>query len=259
MSRIKRWAKGRQGVSSVVLSLAATGAAVNDGAISTAEAPLGAVVLLPAIALVVAIVAVLWDINVPDAPRFTRGSAPSATRQFREDANAAIVADRNSFLFAKRWFFIGTGCPPVRLKPEFVAEARQRKEVEPVLVAYTPSRRYWCFQDRWVWENQGLESRDVLALLRERDRKQARNLERAHVLLDVEEGLAAPMPRQRAPIPRDVRQAVFSRDGGRCVECLSDFDLQYDHVIPFSMGGADTLQNLQLLCSACNQSKGASI
>lgn len=259
MRRIKRWARGRQGVSSIVLSLIMTGAAVNAGMVSAVEAPLAAVLVLPVVALVVAVVAVFWDSNVPNAPRFTKSQPPSATRQFREDSNAAIVADRNGYLFAKRWYFIGTGCPPVRLKPEFVSEAMQRKEAEPVLVAFTPHRRYWCFQGRWVWENQGLEPRDVLALLRERDRKQARNLERAHVLLDVEQGLAAPLTRQRAPIPRDVRQAVFSRDGGRCIECRSDFDLQYDHVIPFSMGGADTLQNLQLLCSSCNQRKGATI
>jgi hypothetical protein len=216
-------------------------------------------VLLPAVAAVVAVVAVLWDGSVPGAPRFTRAQAPSTSRQFREDANAKIVTDRGGFLFAKRWFFIGTGCAPVRLQPEFVADARSRQAVEPVLVAYTPCRRYWWFQDRWIWENQALESRDVLALLRERERKRTRSLERAHVLLDVEQGFADFLPRQRTPIARDVKQAVFTRDGGRCVECRSDFDLQYDHVIPFSMGGADTVQNLQLLCSSCNQHKGASL
>ena len=65
------------------------------------------------------------------------------------------------------------------------------------------------------------------------------------------------LPR-RAPIPRDVRLAVWERDGGRCVDCGSDFELQYDHVIPFSVGGATTVANLQLLCAGCNRDKGAS-
>jgi 5-methylcytosine-specific restriction endonuclease McrA len=49
---------------------------------------------------------------------------------------------------------------------------------------------------------------------------------------------------------------VFRRDGGRCVECGSDFDIQYDHVIPVALGGANTVENLQILCAPCNQRKG---
>jgi 5-methylcytosine-specific restriction endonuclease McrA len=69
----------------------------------------------------------------------------------------------------------------------------------------------------------------------------------------------APAAPRREPIPREIRLAVWQRDGGRCVECGSDFDLQYDHVIPLSMGGATSVQNLQLLCADCNRAKGASL
>jgi hypothetical protein len=64
---------------------------------------------------------------------------------------------------------------------------------------------------------------------------------------------------RRAPIPRDIRYAVFERDGGSCVECGGNFDLQYDHVIPLALGGANTLGNLQLLCAPCNQRKGSTL
>jgi 5-methylcytosine-specific restriction endonuclease McrA len=36
-------------------------------------------------------------------------------------------------------------------------------------------------------------------------------------------------------------------------------DLEVDHIIPVSLGGSDTLDNKQLLCSKCNREKGTAI
>jgi 5-methylcytosine-specific restriction endonuclease McrA len=129
----------------------------------------------------------------------------------------------------------------------------QRLQPTPVLTS--DARVYWLFEDRLYWEGDQLRPHDVLALIRERERRQQRKLERAHAAMAAN---AAGAPR-REVIPRDIRLAVFERDGGRCAECGSNFDIQYDHVIPFSMGGASTVENLQILCSDCNRLKGASL
>jgi hypothetical protein len=59
----------------------------------------------------------------------------------------------------------------------------------------------------------------------------------------------------RKRIPRDVRNAVWIRDAGLCVECAADDYLEFDHIIPVSKGGSNTLQNIQLLCRRCNATK----
>ena len=60
-------------------------------------------------------------------------------------------------------------------------------------------------------------------------------------------------------IPQDVKDKVWNRDGGKCVECGTNQNLEFDHIIPFSKGGANTYRNLQLLCESCNRSKSDSI
>lgn len=64
---------------------------------------------------------------------------------------------------------------------------------------------------------------------------------------------------KREPIPREIVDAVYKRDGGRCVYCGSTANLQLDHIIPFSKGGATSVENLQLLCQKCNIEKSNKI
>jgi hypothetical protein len=64
-----------------------------------------------------------------------------------------------------------------------------------------------------------------------------------------------PKPRREA-IPRAVQREVWQRDGGRCVECGTKERLCFDHIVPFSRGGSNSVRNLQLLCEGCNGTKG---
>jgi hypothetical protein len=63
-------------------------------------------------------------------------------------------------------------------------------------------------------------------------------------------------PVRTRSIPQWVKIAVATRDGGRCRQCGSDYDLQYDHIVPYSRGGSSTdVSNIQLLCGPCNRRK----
>lgn len=69
-------------------------------------------------------------------------------------------------------------------------------------------------------------------------------------------GTAAPRKPRREAIPRAVQREVWQRDGGACVECGDRALLCFDHIVPLSKGGANTVRNIQLLCEGCNLSKG---
>jgi hypothetical protein len=60
-------------------------------------------------------------------------------------------------------------------------------------------------------------------------------------------------------IPSEVKMNVWRRDQGKCVQCGSKENLEYDHIIPVSKGGSNTERNIQLLCQTCNRKKAAGI
>lgn len=61
-------------------------------------------------------------------------------------------------------------------------------------------------------------------------------------------------------IPSSVKQAVWKRDGGKCITCGAQDGLHFDHIIPYSKGGTSTsVENIQLLCARHNLAKKANI
>ena len=65
-------------------------------------------------------------------------------------------------------------------------------------------------------------------------------------------------------IPSGIRLKVLNRDNFSCIFCgkspATDFGtkLHLDHIVPFSKGGTNKIENLQTLCSECNLGKGDS-
>ena len=63
----------------------------------------------------------------------------------------------------------------------------------------------------------------------------------------------------KLPNYRTHRHRLYGEQEGICIGCDTHFPfkvMEVDHVLPKSRGGTDHFENLQLLCSHCNRSKG---
>ncbi len=61
------------------------------------------------------------------------------------------------------------------------------------------------------------------------------------------------------PNYRTHRHRLYGKQEGVCLGCDTHFPfrvMEVDHILPRSQGGTDHFDNLQLLCSGCNRSKG---
>lgn len=79
-------------------------------------------------------------------------------------------------------------------------------------------------------------------------------------------GVAVPKAK---PIGIRQRYRIFDRDGDRCVACgcavvrhgrFSPWSVapgHVDHIVPRARGGQNEDANLRVLCTTCNESKGA--
>jgi HNH endonuclease len=197
-----------------------------------------------------------WEGSVPPVPRFAQPKPPSGSLRasIRRDGNASIEGETWRFLWLqrRRYWFVGTGCPPHKLMEHQYEDLSERRITEPVLLAASGERQYWWWGEEFYWDNGRYTPEDVRAVVLKHERQNRKELEHARDLLAIDGVIPG---RKREPIPEEVRRFVFRRDGGRCQNCGSQELLQYDHVIPFSMGGSSEPENLQLLCAPCNKAK----
>lgn len=172
----------------------------------------------------------------------------------REVKNAGW-ARQGAWIFKRHVFVVGKVRAAKAVKPAELAAMDEAQRDGAVHVLVDGARSYWWCLGRYYWEDEQLSAEDVHALAFERRLRADRKLKRARTTVATAE---LPSGRRDA-VPVELRHAVWARDGGRCVSCGADFDLQFDHVIPVAMGGATSERNLQLLCAPCNREKGASL
>lgn len=141
-------------------------------------------------------------------------------------------------------------------RPEF-SERQEQQRHRPAAITSIGDRRYWQFENRFYWENEGLRSAEIRALLVTRDQRRQQQIDRAQATLAM--GEVSRSLRRRQAIPDDAKQYVWTRDEGRCRNCGATGELQYDHIIPVSMGGSNSVENLQILCGPCNRRKSAGL
>lgn len=240
-NRVSPWLQTREGVAS------ASAAAVVCWILwALVSAPLFADVLGAAVAVIlVSIAARLWESRTaPRAPAFSLIRAPvDGGVDVQHDPNAGFWRDKQGFLWGYRIWFAGTGCPKRRVRPDTYLRLRAWCDQSdlPVFVARAQQRQWWWWRNAFYWESGDYGPEDLRALLVmfERDDEQG---------FEWELGL-----RMAEPIPEDVKRLVFERDGGRCLGCRSDELIQYDHVVPSSMGGDNEPDNIRLLCAECNR------
>ncbi len=68
-------------------------------------------------------------------------------------------------------------------------------------------------------------------------------------------------PKAKRYIEREIKRQVWQRDRGQCTfiypardrQCCSKHKLEFDHILPFAMGGDNSAENLRLRCRAHNQ------
>jgi hypothetical protein len=134
----------------------------------------------------------------------------------------------------------------------FVSEAGWKRSGERPGAKWYAARWYHFQNCVYLVAGDYTEEQDRLLVQEEFDAER-RKFER--LKLKFSDGNAERKRNPRQGIPEEVRIAVWRRDGGACAKCGSREKLEYDHIVPVSRGGSDTVRNIELLCEACNRSK----
>ncbi len=128
----------------------------------------------------------------------------------------------------------------------------RRALVEPV----NTSGNHWIYKDNYYTVKGKYSHEQFQLLILEEFDKERRLFEKLKQKFSLDNSESTT---NRPRIPEHTRIEVWRRDGGKCARCGSRERLEYDHIVPISRGGSNTARNIELLCEACNRSKGANV
>lgn len=140
--------------------------------------------------------------------------------------------------------------------PEF----SKRQEVQlqrPIALIRIGTRTHWQFRNEVYWDDEGLKSKEIYALIVTIEQRRRQYIERAEQTVAAGSRARADSVRQR--IPEDVKHYIWTRDEGQCQNCGARTELQFDHIIPLAMNGSNNAENLQILCGPCNRRKSSGL
>lgn len=105
------------------------------------------------------------------------------------------------------------------------------------------------------------EARVYLTVEKAKERLQkAPGKTKGYYIFDIDTNSKYYVSRERIKFPKEIRKMIYNSADGRCVLCgrkIEYDDMSLDHITPLAMGGADSVENLQCTCKACNLFKGS--
>ena len=164
--------------------------------------------------------------------------------------------ERRLTLFGWRYHVVEGGAPIEVAWRRRAFEAIQREQdVRPVELFTRAGRTYWTFERRVFWEDGGAQ------------RRRRARAGPAAAAARAEDARPRPCGARRRGRRSSAGSRSRARSGSRCSSATAAAassaarasSIQYDHVIPVALGGAATVENLQILCAPCNRAKGASL